>query len=71
MILADHLAACLRETNRLPGSIGARLAFRKAVQADPALRQQAEEKLAALPEAITAKCFIARTERAALEEILT
>ena len=70
MNLTDHLAACVRETNRVTGSIDARRTLAEAAKADPELRAAAEAKLAALPDAITAKCFIARTERAALEEIL-
>ena len=70
MTLTDHLHACMREANRVPGAAGAHAAFREAVQWDAALATEAETHLAGLVDAVTDKCFISRTHRAALQEAL-
>jgi hypothetical protein len=70
--LTDHLAACTRESACAKNN--ARAAFRQAVTGDGALRAAARSRLAVItagPTPIIDRCHIARTERAALEEVLT
>ena len=70
MTLADHLAACVREAARIKGSTGAAHDLRVAVRADPMLAAAAHAHLATLVDEITAKCHIARTHKAAIQEAL-
>ncbi len=70
MTLFDYLHGVMRENANLPAWRGAKEQLRAAIQRDPVLREQAEKRLAELPEAVTVKCFISRTHRETLEEVL-
>lgn len=73
MTLTEHLAACVRETNRIRTAAGARAAFRKAADADPALKTAASARLDEITTGATPlvdRCHIARCEQAALKETL-
>ena len=70
MTLADYLHGVMRENSRSPAWIGTKQQLRAAIQRDPALRAEAEKRLTELPDAITMKCFISRTHRETLEEVL-
>lgn len=64
----DHLNAIVAEACGLHGQAGAKQRLRTDL--NDAMRAYAQAKLAELPDAVTDKCFIARTKRAALQEIL-
>ncbi len=64
MTLTDHLSAIQRNSPH------ARAAFCAEIGADPALRAQAEARLAALVPALCDKDHVSRVHRAALQEAL-
>lgn len=69
MSLFDHLAAAYNHA--IGRSVGSpQPAFAAALAADPALKQEAQAKLAEYPESVCRRCFCSRTYRDAITNAL-